>query len=311
MNLFSISQLSRFSGIKPHTIRIWEQRYNALKPSRSEGNTRYYDDTQLRRLLNIVSLMESDYKVSELCAMPDEKLFRLLKNLQTNVNNGPCEYFISQLIAAGMAYDEPHFEKIFSHCLLRLGMKDAYIKVLYPMLERVGLMWASDSIPPAQEHFISNIIRQKLFTAIDSLAAAKPAADSWMLFLPENEFHEIGLLLAHYLIRLSGRKVIYLGGNVPLLSLTAAIKQTGCANLLFFLVHYDSPDAPQEYLKRLSATFPGKNIYISGNHKLISQLKRGKKNSVDRICGRFIKTITIIQCLIIYYKYLNKYLWQK
>ena len=103
MNLFTISQLQQFSGVKAHTIRIWEQRYNALSPNRSEGNTRYYDNTQLRRLLNIVSLMESDYKVSELCSMSDQELFRTLdKQLQSKLHKDETtQYFISQLIAAG------------------------------------------------------------------------------------------------------------------------------------------------------------------------------------------------------------------
>ena len=213
MDLFSISQLSRYSGIKAHTIRMWEQRYNALKPDRSEGNTRYYDNTQLRRLLNIVSLMEGDHKVSELCEMPDKGLFRLInEKVQNSIKTTEkAEYFISQMIAAGMSYDEQHFEKILSSCLVRYGMKKAYTEVLYPMLVRIGLMWEGDSIPPANEHFISNLLRQKLFAAIDSLPPSKATADKWLLFLQENEFHEIGLLFACYLIRLSGRQVIYLG----------------------------------------------------------------------------------------------------
>ncbi len=276
MDQFSISQLAQFSGIKPHTIRIWEQRYNALNPNRSGGNTRYYDNSQLRRLLNIVSLTDSEYKVSELCAMPDKKLFKLIEELQIKTTNGASGYFISQLIVAGMNYDESHFDKIFSHCLLRYGMKDAYIKVIYPMLIRIGLMWTNDSLPLAHEHFISNMLRQKLFTAIDSLPPAKSDSDSWLLFLPENEFHEIGLLFAHYLIRLSGRKVIYLGTNVPLKSVISSVKNTSPLNLLLFLVHNNSNEEIQEYLNELSSIFPGKNILVAGNH-LKDQLKTRKE----------------------------------
>ena len=145
MNYFSISQLARYSGIKPHTIRMWEQRYNALTPNRSEGNTRYYDNKQLRRLLNIASLLESDYKVSELCKMPDKKLFRLVEELPNKAaDNDINEFFVLQLVSAGMSYDEVSFDKIFSHCLLKYGIKDAYMKVIYPMLQRVGIMWTTD-----------------------------------------------------------------------------------------------------------------------------------------------------------------------
>lgn len=277
MNLFSISQLAQFSGIKPHTIRIWEQRYNALKPNRSEGNTRYYDNSQLRRLLNIVSLMESGHKVSELGSMTDQGLFELLGKINSgDTENEPTEYFISQLITAGMSYDEAHFEKSFSHCLLRFGMKDAYIKVLYPMLERIGILWASDKFPTANEHFISNLVRQKLFTAIDYLPAPNSGSDSWLLFLPENEYHEIGLLFAYYLIRLSGRKATYLGSNVPQQSLIAAVNDTSPDNLLFFLVHNDFPDQIQNYLNNLKSNLADKNIFLTGNPKLIGQIKTGE-----------------------------------
>jgi len=277
MNLFSISQLAQYSGIKPHTIRVWEQRYNALNPNRTKGNTRYYDNSQLRRLLNIVSLMESGHKVSELGLMSDERIFQLLEETTNwDLSNDPTEYFISQLIAAGMSYDEAHFEKTFAHCLLRFGMNSTYTKVIHPMLDRIGFMWATDKIPPTQEHFISNLIRQKLFTAIDYIPLANTSLDSWLLFLPENEFHEIGLLFAYYLIRLSGRKALYLGVNVPQQSLVAAVKDSKPENLLFFFVHNDVPDQIQNYLNELSIDFASEKIHFSGNQNLIRQLVPGK-----------------------------------
>ena len=277
MNLFSISQLSQFSGIKPHTIRIWEQRYSALKPNRSEGNTRYYDGIQLRRLLNIVSLMNNGLKVSQLCSMTDDKLFSLVFDYHKSDLSESAEYYVSQLISAGMSYDEAHFEKVFSQCLRNFGMKKAYIRVIYPLLLRIGLMWASNIIPTTQEHFISNIIRQKLSASIDSLPGADLLSDSWLLFLPENEFHEIGLLFAHYILRFSARKVIYLGSNVPIESVFSAIRETKPHNLLLFLVHHDLPVLIQENLDQLNVYFTGKKIYVAGNKKLISQIKSSGK----------------------------------
>jgi methanogenic corrinoid protein MtbC1 len=278
MDLFSISQLQQFSGIKAHTIRIWEQRYNALTPSRSQGNTRYYSNYQLRRLLNIVSLMGFEYKISELCAMPDEMLFKIINSHLKNYSSPDLaiEYTISQLLAAGMSLDENYFDTLFSGCIVRYGIKNTYVNVVYPMLERIGLMWTNDTMPPAQEHFISNIIRQKLFTAIDSLPPAKSSKDSWLLFLPENEFHEIGLLFAQYVIRSKGKKVFYLGCNVPLDTLTKVIKEITPANILFFLVHNNIPVDTQKYLNTLSANFRKTTIYLSGSEKLISGLKPGK-----------------------------------
>lgn len=288
MDQFSISQLAQFSGIKAHTIRMWEQRYHALKPNRSVGNTRSYDNSQLRRLLNIVSLMEGDYKVSELCNMSDKKLYKLIVELENNNRvyaNELDEPLISQLIAAGMSFDEAYFDKTFSHCILKYGMKHTYSKIIYPMLVRIGFMWTTDALPPAQEHYISNLIRQKLSTAIDSLAPAKLATDSWLLFLPENEFHEIGLLFAHYLVRLSGKKVIYLGSNVPLQSVSIAVKSASPANLLLFFVSADLPENIQEYLDKLSLHFSTKNIFVAAEKKVTDSLKAGKRilflNSVE------------------------------
>jgi DNA-binding transcriptional MerR regulator len=277
MNLFSISQISQFSGIKPHTIRMWEKRYNALTPNRSTGNTRYYDNSQLRRLLNIVSLSECGYKLADICAMTDKKLFALVDEINKNTSeNESADYFVSQLIGAGMGFNEELFEKIFSHCLIRFGLKDAYIKVIYPMLSRIGILWTTDHLVAAHEHFVSNLLRQKLFTAINSLPPPTSSPDTWLLFLPENEFHEIGLLLANYLIRLSGRQVIYLGTNVPIQSITIAVQQTKPDNLLLFIVHNDLPEDLNNYCNQLVKIFNGQ-IYLAANEKLITHLKIYKK----------------------------------
>lgn len=266
MNFFSISQLSQFSGVKAHTIRIWEQRYNALQPQRSEGNTRYYDGSQLRRLLNIVSLLKTGKKVSQLCSMKDKELYDLQRKYYDNaIEDNDFEYFISRLISAGMNYDEYNFEKIFSHCLLRFGLKKTYQEVIYPMINRVGLLWSINSIPPSQEHYITNLLRQKLFTSIDSLNLNNEETESWILFLPEDEFHEIGLLFANYLIRSKGQKVIYLGANVPLTSVESTLQDTNAENLLLFLVHTDLPENIKLYLESLKSIGKGKNIFVAAN----------------------------------------------
>ncbi len=272
MNTFSISQLSQFSGIKSHTIRIWEQRYNGLKPNRSEGNTRYYDGTQLRRLLNIVTLLENGHKVSLLCSLPDEVLYSKVSDLTTSKFSDSTNYFVSQLIAAGINYDTNYFELIFSDCVSKLGIKNAYFKVIYPMMERIGLLWATDSLPNAHEHFISNLIRQKLLALLNSLDAPDPSSESWVLFLPENEFHEIGLIYAQLVIRLFGKKVIYLGSNLSIDSVIPVIDQIKPEYLLLFLVHYDLPEQIQKSLDKLVSSFNGTKIYLAGNNKLIEQI---------------------------------------
>ncbi len=274
MELFTISQLQQFSGIKAHTIRIWEQRYNALLPSRSEGNTRYYESNQLRRLLNIVSLLDEGFKISELGCMPDEKLYNLVetKVIAKTIKDDSNEYYIAQLIAASTSFDQMHFDKIFSNCLLRIGMRNTYTQVIYPTLIRMGLMWAANSLSAAFEHFCSQLIIQKMHAAVDALPPAKPDTSKWLLFLPENEFHEIGLLFSNYLLRLTGRKVIYLGSNVPLNALQNAVYHTHPDNLLLFFVHNDTTSDTQDYLNNLKLKFPNTEIYVSGNEKLINKL---------------------------------------
>lgn len=279
MNSFSITQLARFSGVKAHTIRMWEQRYHTLQPNRTEGNTRFYNNDQLKRLLNIVTLADVDYKVSELSKMPDKKLFKLLEELKNKSGDVHYEYFIPQLINAAINYDESAFEKTFSHCLLRFGFKDTYLLIIYPLLVRIGLLWSSDTIPPAHEHFISNLITQKLFTAIDSLPVPDPKSESWLLFLPEQEFHEIGLLFASYLIRRAEIKVVYLGSNLPLESLKMVLENISPENLLLFFVHRDLPEDTREYLKHLGKLFKRKKIFVAGHKKFTEQL--GEINKVQ------------------------------
>lgn len=273
MNQFSISQLSQFSGVKAHTIRIWEQRYNALQPQRSEGNTRYYDGAQLRRLLNIVSLSKTRQKISRLCTMTDEELFSLLKEyFLIAEEQNDYDYFVNRLIASGMSYDEDGFARLFSHCLLRFGLESSYKNIIYPMLNRVGLMWSSDTMPPSQEHYITNLVRQKLFTSIDAMASEGEEASKWLLFLPENEFHEIGLLFASYLLKSKGNKVIYLGANVPLSSVKDGLEDTGADNLLLFLVHQDLPENVSHYLEELSEIGENKKVFVACSSELTGKV---------------------------------------
>ncbi|MFD0975165.1 MerR family transcriptional regulator [Salinimicrobium gaetbulicola] len=277
MNSFSISQLSQFSGVKPHTIRIWEQRYNALQPQRSEGNTRFYDSSQLRRLLNIVSLTKTGMKVSKLCKMSDEELYGLQKEyINEALEESDFEYFVSQMISAGMNYDENNFEKIFSHCFIRFGLFKTYREIIYPMVNRVGLLWTTNTIPPSQEHYITNLLRQKLFTSIDSLTTEADNQGAWMLFLPEDEFHEMGLLFANYLIRSMGKKVIYLGPNVPLSSVERALEDTGAENLLLFMVHKDLPEHIEQFIAELGKIGRDKKIFVAANKELAADFSKEK-----------------------------------
>jgi MerR family transcriptional regulator, light-induced transcriptional regulator len=289
MNQFSISDLSAFSGIKQHTIRIWEQRYDALQPHRSEGNTRHYDNEQLRRLLNISTLKDLGYKVSTLCKMQDAELFTLVAEHESKLEEGSGdEYFIAQLIAAAMSYDEAWFDKMYTNSLLLYGMKDHYIRILYPLLNRIGMMWRNNRIIPPYEHFISNLIRKKLLRAIDGLPAVSNGKDSWLLFLPEDEYHEIGLLFSAYLIQLSGRKVFYIGSSVPFDCLTTIVKETKAQNLLCFVVLRKREEQLKKLSDKLSKTFPDLRMYIAVNPELSKKLK-------DKTNLKFLHAVTDLE----------------
>lgn len=272
---YSISDLEQLSGVQIHTIRIWERRYNALKPMRSAGNTRFYDDNHLRRLLNIVGLSQSGMKISQVCSLSDQEIDLLLKQEidDTVSDNAQFEYYISQLLNFGLAYNEPKFSQLISKCINDHGMTASYKNVIYPLLVRLGLMWRRDHICPAQEHFLSNIIRQKLFVAINDVVIKGAAGSSWLLFLPEDEDHDIGLLFAYYMLKLSGQQVIFLGGRVPLESLKDAMVHNKVQHMLLFMVRSRTLTDASAYLDELSAVFGDATIHLAGNSRLISQLK--------------------------------------
>ncbi len=271
---YSISDLEQLSGIQAHTIRMWEQRYNALVPQRSVGNTRYYDDKQLLRLLNIVSISQQGLKISKICTLTDDAIHHHIEReiLDTVAKEKQYEFYISKLLKHGIAYDEAKFSALLSECILKFEVSVAYKNIIYPLLVRLGLMWRKDSICAAQEHFLTNIIRQKLFVAIESFPLPV-SSKTWLLFLPQDEEHELGLLYANYALRKLGQRVIYLGARVPLESVDQVFEANEIKHMLIFMVHHNLPDKAQNYLEQLAANYPTTKIHLAGNQKLIASLK--------------------------------------
>lgn len=273
---YSISDLEQLSGISVHNIRIWERRYGALTPSRTSGNTRFYDDEQLKRLLCISGLYHAGHKISQACGLSKDEMNELLQQDidQNNSEDDRYEFFISQIINNTLIYDEQRISSLISACINQSGLFNTYKLVIYPMLIRMGLMWLNGGMCPSQEHFLSQIIRQKLFTAIDGCTEKHDAnAAKWLLFLPEDEDHDIGLLLASYLLRANGRQVVYLGAKVPLLSLINTSEATRPQNLLFFMTRIRPLANAQAYVNGLSKEFPNAMIYVSGNKKVLGAIK--------------------------------------
>lgn len=272
---YSISDLEQLTGVSTHTIRIWERRYHALKPMRSAGNTRFYDGNQLRKLLNITSLSRSGLKISQVCALSDADMDKMLQQEieQTVSENLDYEYFISQLLNYGLDYNEPQFEELLNTCISRYGLKASYLNVIYPILLRLGLMWKKDNICPAREHFLSGLIRQRLYQSIAEIKTPSNAAATWVLFLPEDEDHEIGLLFANYLIKLAGHKVIYLGARVPFDSLKDTVGSLEVDHLLLFMVRSRPTDGADEYMRTLAEQFNKQKVHVAGNAGVLGELK--------------------------------------
>jgi methanogenic corrinoid protein MtbC1 len=279
MDQFSISQLAKYSGIKPHTIRMWEKRYNALDPWRSEGNTRYYNGEQLKRLLNLVSLKVEEPNLSVLCSYTNEELNEKTERLfLKGLNRGDrAEFFVYQFIASGISYDENSFNKYFKKLLEEYDAETAYTKVIYPLMQRIGLMWSCDSMNAASEHFVSNLLKQKFYAMIDSLPAAKPTSPRWLLFLREGEFHEIGLLFSSYLIRKAGGTVIYLGANTPLATLGETADNAGASKLLFFYMQHEPVEELKAFIESLGTLSKTTSIYIAGS---LDQRKLAKYKNI-------------------------------
>jgi DNA-binding transcriptional MerR regulator len=278
MNL-SISDLEQFSGVPVHTIRIWERRYNALTPMRSAGNTRFYGHDQLKKLLNIVSLNQAGLKISHVCALSEAEVNSLLqKEIDKSASKtGQFEYYIAQLLSAGLVYDELKFNDLITGCIAQNGMKETYQSVIYPILLRLGLMWRIDQICPAQEHFLTGLIRQKLMVAINDLSLKTQTKSTWLLFLPEDEVHDIGLLFASYLLRSMGHKVIFLGERVPFASVMDVIEHNKINHVLMFMVRLRPVEEANNYLNLLTEKLKNITVHLAGNTKLISSLKLGSK----------------------------------
>ncbi len=284
MGRYKISDLENLTGVKAHTIRIWEQRYKVLTPLRTETNIRYYDDEQLRKLLNVVSLMNAGNKISAISKFSEKELNeKVAEIVSANGGGAKEEMLINQMISAGLTYDEVLFDRAFSNAILSFGIMTAYKKIFYPMLIKIGLLWTITQLKPSQEHFISNLIKQKMFAAIDALNPPTNKQMRWLLFLPEGEEHDLGLLIANYGLRAKGYKVFYLGTNVPLDNLYSIVKEIKPTNYLTFAVKGNQSNDINEYLQNMKTEFNDPTIYICCEDSLTKDLTLS--NNQHTICS--------------------------
>ena len=214
-NTFSIKDLENLSGIKAHTIRIWEKRYNVLEPMRTDTNIRFYDLNALQKLLNITLLHDYGYKISKISKMPAEKIPELVRDIVSN--KSAKNHAISSFKLAMMNFDQNLFFKTYDTLLSEKSFREVFFEVFIPLMEEIGFLWQVDTITPAHEHFISYLIKLKLLVNTEKIQSKEPTRTDkvFVLYLPMNEIHELGLMYLNYEILSQGYKTIYLGESVP------------------------------------------------------------------------------------------------
>ncbi|HTJ47858.1 MAG TPA: MerR family transcriptional regulator [Cyclobacteriaceae bacterium] len=263
MGQYSIKELEKLSGIKAHTIRIWEKRYGVIEPQRTSTNIRYYSDDDLKKIINVSLLNSHGLKISVIANMSGDELTRKVQDLSQT--NHASNIHIDQLVTAMIDLDEEEFEHELKMIEKKLGFEKTVIEIIYPFLNKIGILWQTGNITPAHEHFISNLIRQKLIVAIAALPLPAKSSIRVLLFLPETELHEIALLFYHYLARRYGFKTYYLGQSVPHNDLKAVYAIHKPHFLITSLTSVPAPKDLNDYLKKLSGDFPASRILASGS----------------------------------------------
>jgi len=259
---FTIKELETLTGVKAHTIRIWEQRYNFLKPSRTSTNIRTYNNEELKTLLNVALLNKYGYKISRIDEMPSELRSREIISLQ--YSEAQSEHLVNSLIGCMIDLDIQNFEAILNRSIASTGIGTTITTIIFAFLEKIGILWQAGRINPAHEHIVSHIIQQKLIAATEALPPANRQNPLVLLFLPEAEYHELGLLFVNYLMRKRGLPIIYLGANVPLkdVQYVTDLKKPAC--LYIHLTAMPTKLNFIKYISSLSTQNPATKIVLSG-----------------------------------------------
>ena len=271
MAVYSINDVEKLCGIKAHTIRIWEKRYAIIQPRRTETNIRYYLDEDLQKILNISLLNRNGYKISKIAKMTDGDIKRIVSELSDVTLES--EDNLDALMHAMLELDEFKFNKILDHNIESKGFEITMDEIVYPMMEKLSMMWIAGSIKGVHENFVANVIRRKTIVAIDQISSEyKANADRCLIYLPENETHELSLLFLHFLLKDAGINVINLGTGIPLIDVLEG-QRISKANYVFTIFNDSFSDAPlQPYLNELSKHLEGSTILISGYQTAIQNI---------------------------------------
>ena len=262
MNLFTIKDLENLSGIKAHTLRIWEQRYGFLKPNRTLSNIRYYSNEELKAILNIALLNRYGYKISHIDKMNGEEIKE--KILSLNQHEAHQERLVNELIRYMVDLNMDAFESTLLNYILARGIERAITQLIFPFMEKIGILWLTNHINPAQEHLVSNIIRQKLIVGIEGASPSIKLKTTVLLFLPEGEYHEISLLFMYFLLKSRGANVIYLGSDVPFNDVEYVANLKNPDYLYCHLTTGGKSFNFSKFLSRISKNFRKVPVIISG-----------------------------------------------
>lgn len=259
---FTIKELESLSGIKAHTIRIWEQRYHFLRPSRTQTNIRRYNNEELKTLLTVALLNKYGYKISRIDEMSAEQRAEAVLSLQgTDAHE---EYTVNELIGYMIDLKSRELENLLTAQIRKQGIEKSIAGIVFHFLERVGILWQTDRLRPAQEHLVAAIIRQKIVCGIDGLPLPQAASPHFVLFLPEGEHHELGLLFVYYLLRKKGFAVTYLGAHVPLKDIEHIMQVQKPAYVYTHLTSFPGHAKFQRFMEQLSSYAVHSTIFLSG-----------------------------------------------
>ena len=260
---FSIRDMENLSGIKAHTIRIWEKRYNLFTPERTTTNIRYYSLQSLQKLLNVTLLYNNGYKISKIAKLDESHIPIIVREIVAN--NSEKNHAINAFKLAMINFDQTLFLNTYSSLLSERSFRDIFNEVFIPLLNELGLLWQTDTISPSNEHFITHLIKQKIYINTEKLQLVEPIKKDkvFALFLPENEIHEIGLLYLNYEITLRGYKSIYLGQTMPIESLADLLKYYDNIHFVSYFTVSPTKDELDAYFDKFS-----KKLNLSGSSRL-------------------------------------------
>ncbi|QKJ64621.1 MerR family transcriptional regulator [Flavobacterium sp. M31R6] len=261
-NTFSIKDLENLSGIKAHTIRIWEKRYDVLQPMRTDTNIRLYSLESLQKLLNITLLHDYGYKISKISTFSDEKITEMIRDVISNKN--AKNHAVNAFKMAMMNFDQELFSNTYNWLLEEKSFKEIFHQVFIPLMEEIGLLWQTDTITPAHEHFISCLILKKILVNIEKVEASKSINKSkvFVLSLPLNEIHELGLMYLHYEIVSKGYKVVYLGESMPISNLKDLKKHYSSIVFLSYFTIQPERDYVNDYVGNMGTELLGDGTQI-------------------------------------------------